>query len=178
MRLLLVLPCVSGFFVGLRPAPAPSARCLAHMRGDPEATRDSEGSYEAYVADRASGKSQYGSIEDAAADFAEFEKYNLDFDGGDSGGGVVGDGNTDLEDQHNSASIVRPKPTNPGPRPNPNPIPNPNPNRYPDARPKPGPRPNPNAHPRPNLANLTPAVTLTPTLAHTPPLASRDPRRL
>ena len=96
MRLLLVLPCVSGFFVGLRPAPAPSARCLAHMRGDPEATRDSEGSYEAYVADRAAGKSQYGSIEEAAADFEEFEKYNLDFDGGDSGGGVVGDGNTDL----------------------------------------------------------------------------------
>ena len=28
------------------------------MRGDPEATRDSEGSYEAYVADRAAGKSQ------------------------------------------------------------------------------------------------------------------------
>ena len=174
MRLLLVLPCVSSFFVGLKPAPAPSARCLAHMRGDPEATRDSEGSYEAYVADRASGKSQYGSIEDAAADFAEFEKYNLDFDGGDSGGGVVGDGNTDLEDQHNSASIVRPKLTNPGPRPNPIPIPNHNP----DARPNPGPRPNPNAHPRPNLANLTPAVTLTPTLALTPPLASRDPRRL
>ena len=119
MRLLLVLPCVSGFFVGLKPAPAPSARCLAHMRGDPEATRDSEGTYEAYVADRASGKSQYGSIEDAAADFAEFEKYNLDFDGGDSGGGVVGDGNTDLEDQHNSASIVRPKLTQPWPSPQP-----------------------------------------------------------
>ena len=121
MRLLLVLPCVSSFFVGLKPAPAPSARCLAHMRGDPEATRDSEGSYEAYVADRASGKSQYGSIEDAAADFAEFEKYNLDFDGGDSGGGVVGDGNTDLEDQHNSASIVRPKLTQPWPSPQPYP---------------------------------------------------------
>mmetsp|Transcript_32437 Transcript_32437/g.62457 ORF Transcript_32437/g.62457 Transcript_32437/m.62457 type:complete len:342 (-) Transcript_32437:370-1395(-) len=30
-----------------------------------------------------------------------------EFDGGDSGGGVVGDGNTDLEDQHNSPSVVR-----------------------------------------------------------------------
>ena len=159
MRLLLVLPCVSGFFVGLRQPPAPSARCLARMQ-DPDATRDSEGSYEAYVADRASGNSQYGSIEDAAADFAEFEKYNLDFDGGDSGGGVVGDGNTDLEDQHNSASIVRPKLTNPGPRPSPIPIPNANPILT-----NPDPRPNPNAHPRPNLPNLTPALTLTPTLA-------------
>jgi hypothetical protein len=107
MKLLLVaLPCVSGFFLGLRPAPAPSAQCHVRMM-DPEATRDSEGSYEEYIADRASGKTAGGSIEDSAEAYAEFEKYNLDFDGGDSGGGVVGDGNTDLEDQHNSASIVR-----------------------------------------------------------------------
>ena len=32
---------------------------------------------------------------------------DMEFDGGDSGGGVVGDGNTDLEDQHNSPSMVR-----------------------------------------------------------------------
>ena len=108
MKLLLVaLPCVSGFFLGLRPAPAPSAQCHVRMM-DSEATRDSEGSYEEYIADRASGKTAGGSIEDSAEGYAEFEKYNLDFDGGDSGGGVVGDGNTDLEDQHNSASIVRP----------------------------------------------------------------------
>jgi len=107
MKLLLVaLPCVSGFFLGLRPAPAPSAQCHVRMM-DSEATRDSEGSYEEYIADRASGKTAGGSIEESAEGYAEFEKYNLDFDGGDSGGGVVGDGNTDLEDQHNSASIVR-----------------------------------------------------------------------
>ena len=107
MKLILVaLPCVSSFFLGLRPAPAPSAQCHVRMV-DPEATRDSEGSYEEYIADRASGKTAGGSIEDSAAGYESFEKYNLDFDGGDSGGGVVGDGNTDLEDQHNSASIVR-----------------------------------------------------------------------
>ena len=100
MKLILVaLPCVSSFFLGLRPAPAPSAQCHVRMV-DPEATRDSEGSYEEYIADRASGKTAGGSIEDSAAGYESFEKYNLDFDGGDSGGGVVGDGNTDLEDQH------------------------------------------------------------------------------
>eukprot|EP00189_Rhodosorus_marinus_P011180 CAMPEP_0184751658 /NCGR_PEP_ID=MMETSP0315-20130426/43158_1 /TAXON_ID=101924 /ORGANISM="Rhodosorus marinus, Strain UTEX LB 2760" /LENGTH=271 /DNA_ID=CAMNT_0027230935 /DNA_START=340 /DNA_END=1155 /DNA_ORIENTATION=+ len=32
---------------------------------------------------------------------------DMEFDGGDSGGGVVGDGNMDLEDQHNSAEMLR-----------------------------------------------------------------------
>lgn len=36
---------------------------------------------------------------------AQFKGIDQEFDGGDSGGGVVGDGNTDLEDQHNSATL-------------------------------------------------------------------------
>ena len=35
----------------------------------------------------------------------QFKGIDQEFDGGDSGGGVVGDGNTDLEDQHNSATL-------------------------------------------------------------------------
>ena len=104
--LFVALPCVSGFILGIRPTHTSPAQCLVRMM-DPEATRDSEDSYEEYIKDRASGKAKGGSIEDAQEGYKEFEKYNLDFDGGDSGGGVVGDGNTDLEDQHNSASIVR-----------------------------------------------------------------------
>ena len=104
--LLVALPCVSSFFVSIRPAHAPTAQCLVRMR-DSEATRDSEGSYEEYIKDRASGKTQGGSIEESEEGYKEFMKYDLDFDGGDSGGGVVGDGECDLEDQHNSASIVR-----------------------------------------------------------------------
>jgi hypothetical protein len=104
--LFLALPCVRGFSLSIRPAHAPSAQRLACMR-DSEATRDSEGSYEEYILNRASGAVQGGSIEAAAEAYKEFEKYDLDFDGGDSGGGVVGDGEMDLEDQHNSASIVR-----------------------------------------------------------------------
>ncbi len=58
--------------------------------------------YEDYIKSR-------GEVDLAAAE-AEYRKFsglNEEFDGGDSGGGVVGDGNTDLEDQHNSPSVVR-----------------------------------------------------------------------
>lgn len=64
-------------------------------------------SYEEYMRARNAGTVQGGSMDKAIEEIKEFEKYDLDFDGGDSGGGVVGDGNTDLEDQHNSASVVR-----------------------------------------------------------------------
>jgi hypothetical protein len=37
--------------------------------------------------------------------YKSFKGIDQEFDGGDSGGGVVGDGNTDLEDQHNSATL-------------------------------------------------------------------------
>lgn len=36
---------------------------------------------------------------------AQFKGIDQEFDGGDSGGGVVGDGQVDLEDQHNSATL-------------------------------------------------------------------------
>merc|ERR1719161_386506 len=43
---------------------------------------------------------------DAAQEqYRQFKGIDQEFDGGDSGGGVVGDGNTDLEDQHNSATL-------------------------------------------------------------------------
>jgi hypothetical protein len=38
-------------------------------------------------------------------EYKKFKGIDQEFDGGDSGGGVVGDGNTDLEDQHNSATL-------------------------------------------------------------------------
>jgi hypothetical protein len=66
-----------------------------------------ESDYEAYVRRRNSRQLEGGTMEEAEIGLIEFEKNDIDFDGGDSGGGVVGDGNTDLEDQHNSPSIVR-----------------------------------------------------------------------
>ena len=36
---------------------------------------------------------------------SQFKGIDQEFDGGDSGGGVVGDGNTDLEDQHNNPTL-------------------------------------------------------------------------
>eukprot|EP00967_Tisochrysis_lutea_P000989 scaffold1287_cov32-Tisochrysis_lutea.AAC.1 len=58
---------------------------------------------------RQSGSLVGGTLDEAREGMEEFIKGggDMEFDGGDSGGGVVGDGNTDLEDQHNSASIVR-----------------------------------------------------------------------
>ena len=110
---------------------------VSPKRNIPSATTDMD----EYLKGRDTGRYQGGSNAKASEELKEWAKYDTDFDGGDSGGGVVGDGNTDLEDQHNSASIVRPKLTNPGPRRNPIPIPNPNPNRNADARPKSGPSP-------------------------------------
>jgi len=59
-------------------------------------------SYEEYM--RSRGGAELAAVD---AEYRKFKGMDQEFDGGDSGGGVVGDGNTDLEDQHNSASIVR-----------------------------------------------------------------------
>ncbi|KAL3905491.1 MAG: hypothetical protein SGPRY_010891, partial [Prymnesium sp.] len=45
------------------------------------------------------------SFEEAERGYRSFAGIDQEFDGGDSGGGVVGDGNTDLEDQHNSPTL-------------------------------------------------------------------------
>jgi hypothetical protein len=56
--------------------------------------------YEDYLAGRS--ETELAAVE---AEYRKFSGLNQEFDGGDSGGGVVGDGNTDLEDQHNSATL-------------------------------------------------------------------------
>jgi hypothetical protein len=56
--------------------------------------------YEKYLEKRGAA-----SFEQAEADYRTFKGMNQEFDGGDSGGGVVGDGNTDLEDQHNNPTL-------------------------------------------------------------------------
>jgi hypothetical protein len=101
MALSLLGAAASGLLLGLRP-PSP-ARVSVPPRMMPNS-----GSYEEYAKDRNTGAVQGGSIDETQEALKEWEKYaDMDFDGGDSGGGVVGDGNTDLEDQHNSPSIVR-----------------------------------------------------------------------
>jgi len=96
---------------GRRP---PRARVVANASED---TRDPApaASYEDYLRSRGrGGKSEYekytqgrGQLEMDAVDegYRTFKGIDQEFDGGDSGGGVVGDGNVDLEDQHNSATL-------------------------------------------------------------------------
>jgi len=59
-----------------------------------------ESEWEKYLAQRG-----MADVEKAEAEYRTFKGIDQEFDGGDSGGGVVGDGNTDLEDQHNSATL-------------------------------------------------------------------------
>ena len=122
---LLVLPTAGAFMLAptTRLASASARAGLCMTEEEPP-----EDYYSTYVKDRKSGAynpDTAPSFEEAEKGYLEFEKYDTDFDGGDSGGGVVGDGNTDLEDQHNSASIVRPKLTQPWPSPQPYPYPQP-----------------------------------------------------
>lgn len=59
--------------------------------------------YEEYIKNRGSK-----SLAEAEAEYLKFKTLKLggdEFDGGDSGSGAVGDGNVDLEDQHNSATL-------------------------------------------------------------------------
>jgi len=86
----------------LRPHCARGSLSAIRMSDDPAVT-----DYEAYIRARDSGAVAGGTMESAQEGLIEFNKYDMDFDGGDSGGGVVGDGECDLEDQHNSASLVR-----------------------------------------------------------------------
>lgn len=81
---------------------ARAALSAVRMSDEPKVT-----DYEAYLRARDAGVVAGGSVQEAQEGLKEFVKYDMDFDGGDSGGGVVGDGECDLEDQHNSASLVR-----------------------------------------------------------------------
>jgi len=60
-----------------------------------------ESEYERYIREKRSEADM------AATDamYKQFKGIDQEFDGGDSGGGAVGDGNVDLEDQHNSATL-------------------------------------------------------------------------
>jgi len=59
-----------------------------------------ETDYEKYMRNRGAAD-----VAAAEAGYRSFKGIDQEFDGGDSGGGVVGDGNVDLEDQHNSATL-------------------------------------------------------------------------
>eukprot|EP00183_Erythrolobus_madagascarensis_P004385 CAMPEP_0185857646 /NCGR_PEP_ID=MMETSP1354-20130828/29607_1 /TAXON_ID=708628 /ORGANISM="Erythrolobus madagascarensis, Strain CCMP3276" /LENGTH=339 /DNA_ID=CAMNT_0028559917 /DNA_START=45 /DNA_END=1064 /DNA_ORIENTATION=+ len=78
------------------------ARGTVVMMGSPT-------SYEEYMRERNAGMHQGGTMEEARQGLQSFLDGggDMEFDGGDSGGGVVGDGNVDLEDQHNTTSMVR-----------------------------------------------------------------------
>ena len=73
---------------------AQEAREAAETRDSADST-----SYSDYLAARDAGTVQGGSTAEAVAAMIEFEKYDLDFDGGDSGGGSVGDGEISLEEE-------------------------------------------------------------------------------
>uniref|UniRef100_A0A7S2DWS5 MSP domain-containing protein n=1 Tax=Haptolina brevifila TaxID=156173 RepID=A0A7S2DWS5_9EUKA len=95
---MLALALITAAF--LVPAPlAPAVRSLpAAVRLGTPIMEESE--WDKYLATRDSA--EMAAVE---ADYKSFKGIDQEFDGGDSGGGVVGDGNTDLEDQHNSATL-------------------------------------------------------------------------
>uniref|UniRef100_A0A7S1XHY3 Uncharacterized protein n=1 Tax=Erythrolobus australicus TaxID=1077150 RepID=A0A7S1XHY3_9RHOD len=70
---------------------------------------DQPTSYEEYMRARNAGRYQGGTMDEARKNMQAFLDGggDMEFDGGDSGGGVVGDGNMDLEDQHNSTNMLR-----------------------------------------------------------------------
>ena len=74
---------------------APRARARPLVAKEPSSL-----SFAEYLAQR--GKADLAETEDK---YRSFKGIDQEFDGGDSGGGVVGDGNMDLEDQHNSATL-------------------------------------------------------------------------
>lgn len=76
-------------------AHAPRARARPIVAKDPSSL-----SFAEYLAKR-SGRE----LAETEEGYRSFKGIDQEFDGGDSGGGVVGDGNMDLEDQHNSATL-------------------------------------------------------------------------
>lgn len=85
----------------LHPVPSPalmssSSMCTARMAEEKRELSE----YEKYRQKR--GESSFS---EAEQQYRKFKGMNQEFDGGDSGGGVVGDGNVDLEDQHNSPTL-------------------------------------------------------------------------
>jgi hypothetical protein len=90
--LVMVVLAVSGRALTSR-RPAPRARPL--FAKEPSST-----SFDEYLRQR--GQQD---VDKAQEEYKSFKGIDQEFDGGDSGGGVVGDGNTDLEDQHNSATL-------------------------------------------------------------------------
>ena len=88
-----------------------TALSAVRMSADPDQTRDPEervatSSYEQYLQQRGTAD-----VERAQEEYLTSKTLRLyaneesEFDGGDSGSGAVGDGNVDLEDQHNSATL-------------------------------------------------------------------------
>jgi len=87
-------------FVATAPLPPMLGRVPSARIGVVHLNEEELSPYEKYLQSRGQG-------EMAAVDqeYRKFKGIDQEFDGGDSGGGVVGDGNTDLEDQHNSATL-------------------------------------------------------------------------
>mmetsp|Transcript_4457 Transcript_4457/g.8143 ORF Transcript_4457/g.8143 Transcript_4457/m.8143 type:complete len:344 (+) Transcript_4457:292-1323(+) len=112
-RTVLFVPAVANCLHHHAPAAVAVHRGLVRARRGTVVTAMSGGStptsWEDYMKARQSGQFQGGTMDEAQKDLKVFIEGggDMEFDGGDSGGGVVGDGNVDLEDQHNSASMLR-----------------------------------------------------------------------
>jgi len=94
-----LIAVVSGFVATSPLAPATSVATGVSPRfGTVRLNEPSE--WEKYAASRGTAD-----LDATDREYRQFKGIDQEFDGGDSGGGVVGDGNTDLEDQHNSATL-------------------------------------------------------------------------
>eukprot|EP00188_Purpureofilum_apyrenoidigerum_P000214 Plantae.Rhodophyta-Purpureofilum_apyrenoidigerum.ctg10856.p1 GENE.Plantae.Rhodophyta-Purpureofilum_apyrenoidigerum.ctg10856~~Plantae.Rhodophyta-Purpureofilum_apyrenoidigerum.ctg10856.p1 ORF type:complete len:343 (-),score=53.23 Plantae.Rhodophyta-Purpureofilum_apyrenoidigerum.ctg10856:139-1167(-) len=91
---------------------AQPCRTASHVSRRPTvsmAAEDVPSTWEEYVKKREQGGLHGGTMKEAQTGMLSFIAGggDMEFDGGDSGGGVVGDGNCDLEDQHNSTEFLR-----------------------------------------------------------------------
>jgi len=96
--MLVTLAAAAGF-LATSPISTCTTRAAATVRLPLTSVR-METDYEKYMNQRSA--TEVDAIEKG---YRSFKGIDQEFDGGDSGGGVVGDGNTDLEDQHNSATL-------------------------------------------------------------------------